>query len=98
MKNFSVAKWEVNDYINARVINDLDGNMIGLVIASLEYSERSRVNAKLITLAPEMYELLRKIIARTDKLGTGAPFGFIDLFGEAREILACINRKQEAQS
>ena len=52
------------------------------------------VNPKLIVSVLEMYELLQKIIANADKLGT-VPFEFVDLFNKAKKILARIDEEQE---
>ena len=53
---------------------------------------------KLIDSAPELYEILQKIIANTDKLGTEHHLDFVDLFNEARKILARIDGEQETRS
>lgn len=99
------GKWYIrgedgDDWINPNygIYSDKDGCTYIVGYITRRGTEEGLANAKLIAAAPEMYELLRKIIITTDKLGTGAPFGFRDLFSEAREILACIDRKQEAQS
>ena len=98
MSKFSAGEWAV-------IANLVTDSPIQIYVVDNEYkpvkyvAECRRVSdAKLIASAPEMYEILRKIIANTDKLGTGAPFGFVDLFSETRKLLARIDGEQEAQS
>ena len=98
MSKFSGGEWAV-------IANLVTDSPIQIYVVDNEYkpvkyvAECRRVSdAKLIASAPEMYEILRKIIENTDKSGTGAPFGFVDLFSEARKLLARIDGEQEAQS
>ena len=59
MSKFTKGKWEVDH--TGFDIEITCGNMYLASLYNLEYLEETEANARLITAAPEMYELLKEI-------------------------------------